>query len=194
MYVIYRDFGLLSNLSMFVYIIIFLFFLAVIDSVQLTLPGVAGIILSIGMSVDANVIIFGHIREEFRSGKRFAAAVHSGFNKSIRTILDANITTIIAAGILYVLGTGSIKGFAITLFLGVAISMFVSLIIMRSFAKLYLHINRDNEKRFALKMSVPYKGSGKATDGSAETSYLPKVKEKRKLNFGTVSPVNGGAK
>jgi preprotein translocase subunit SecD len=173
MWLLYGDLGLLSNLSLLVYTVIFLFFLAVIDSVQLTLPGIAGIILSLGMAVDANVIIFEQTKDEFQSGKRFAPAVKSGFNKSVKTILDANITTIIASVVLYVLGAGSIKGFAITLFLGVAISMFVSLIITRSFAKLYLYINPDNAKRAKLKMLE-----------TVETPKIVKSSAKRKLNMG----------
>jgi protein-export membrane protein SecD len=151
MWLVYRDFGLLSNLSLLVYTIIFLFFLAVIDSVQLTLPGIAGIILSIAMAVDGNVLIFEQIKEEYKSGKRFGSAVQSGFNKSVKTILDANITTIIASIVLYIFGTGAIKGFAITLGLGVAISMFACLVITRSFAKLYLYVNPDNAARANLK-------------------------------------------
>jgi preprotein translocase subunit SecD len=174
MWLLYGDLGLLSNLSLLVYTIIFLFFLAMIDSVQLTLPGIAGIILSLGMAVDANVIIFEQIKDEFKSGKRFAPSVKGGFDKSIKTILDANITTIIASGVLYILGTGSIKGFAITLFLGVAISMFVSLLVTRSFAKLYLYINPENPNRARLKSAQP----------ENNTHKIIKSATKRKLNMG----------
>ena len=151
MWIRYGDLGLLSNLSMIIFTILFLLSLAVIGSVQLTLPGIAGIILSIGMAVDANIIIFERIRDEFKSGKRMGVAIQSGFNKSTTTILDANITTIIAAAVLFFIGTGTIMSFAITLFLGIAISMFCSLVITRSFAKLYLYINGNNERRLRLK-------------------------------------------
>jgi protein-export membrane protein SecD len=174
MWLLYGDLGILSNLSLLVYAVIFFFFLAVIDAVQLTLPGIAGIILSLGMAVDANVIIFEQVKDEHQSGKRFAPSVKAGFDKSVKTILDANITTIIASIVLYVLGAGSIKGFAITLFLGVAISMFVSLLITRSFAKLYLYINPENAKRARLKMAT--------TENSAPKVVRPAVK--RKLNMG----------
>ena len=147
MWIMYGDLGLLSNLSMMIFVVLFMFALAVIGVVQLTLPGIAGIILAIAMAVDANIIIFERIKEEYKSGKRLAVAVESGFNKSTVTILDANITTIIAAGVLFFVGTGPIMGFAITLFLGIAISMFCSLVVTRSFAKLYLYINNSNEKR-----------------------------------------------
>ena len=153
MWRMYGDLGLLSNLSMLVFMIGFLFSLAVVGAVQLSLPGIVGIILAIAMAVDANIIIFERIKEEYRSGKRMAVAIESGFNKSTTTILDANITTIIAAGVLFFFGTGPIMGFAITLFLGIAISMFCSLVVTRSFAKLYLYINNNNEKRLRLNNS-----------------------------------------
>ena len=174
MTVVYRDFGLLANLSLLIYTIIFLFLLALIDAIQLTLPGIAGIILSIGMAVDANILIFEQIKEEYRSGKRFAAAVHTGFNKSAITILDANITTIIVSVILYFLSSGSIKGFAITLALGVAISMFTGLVIMRALAKLYLYVNPDKVSHVNIK-----EPSGEIPEEQPVTK-LPK----RKLNLG----------
>ena len=175
MVVVYRDFGLIANLSLVIYTIMLVFFLAIIDSIQLTLPGIAGIILSIGMAVDAYILIFEQIKEEYRSGKRFAAAVHSGFNKSIVTILDANVTTIIVSLILYFLSSGSIKGFAITLALGVAISMFVGLLITRSLAKLYLYINPDDASRANIKLEN--------TDHEV-VEEKPVVPQKRKLNMG----------
>jgi protein-export membrane protein SecD len=150
-----------------------MFFLAVVDSVQLTLPGIAGIILSIGMAIDANIIIFERIKDEFKNGKRMSTAIKAGFDKSIKTILDANITTVIAGVVLYILGTGAIKGFAITLLLGVLISMFTSLVITRSFAKLYLYINNKNPKRVGLKAP---KG-----EEAAAVVVAPKT---RKLNLG----------
>ena len=174
MVIIYRDFGWIANLSLIIYTVIFVFFLAIIDSIQLTLPGIAGIILSIGMAVDAYVLIFEQIKEEYRTGKRFAAAVHTGFNKSIVTILDANVTTIIVSVILYLLSSGSIRGFAITLALGVAISMFVGLIITRSLAKLYLYINPDNAKRANIKFDQTQ---------IVDSETKPVVPQKRKLNM-----------
>jgi len=127
-----------------------MFALAVVGSVQLTLPGIAGIILAIAMAVDANIIIFERVKEEYKSGKRMAVAIETGFNKSTTTILDANITTIIGAGVLFFFGTGAIAGFAITLLLGIVISMFCSLVVTRSLAKLYLYINPSNERRLRL--------------------------------------------
>jgi protein-export membrane protein SecD len=143
----YGDLGLLAGLSLIAFVVLFMFALAVVEMVQLTLPGIAGIILAIGFAVDATIIVYERIRDEYRSGKRMAIAVEDGFKKSVPTILDANITTIIAAGVLYFLGTGPIKGFAMTLMLGVGISMLVSLFITRSYAKLYLYINPNNARR-----------------------------------------------
>ena len=176
MVVVYRDFGWIANLSLIIYTVIFVFFLAIIDSIQLTLPGIAGIILSIGMAVDAYILIFEQIKEEYRSGKRFAAATHAGFNKSVVTILDANVTTIIVSLILYLLSSGSIRGFAITLALGVAISMFVGLVVTRALAKLYLYINPDNAKRVNIKLIQPKNGD--------VDEIKPAVPQKRKLNMG----------
>lgn len=178
MIVVYRDFGLIANLSLIIYTVIFVFCLAIIDSIQLTLPGIAGIILSIGMAVDAYILIFEQIKEEYRAGKRFAAATHAGFNKSIVTILDANVTTIIVSLILYFLSSGSIRGFAITLALGVGISMFVGLVITRALAKLYLYINPDNAKRANIKL----KQNSDVEKEIVETK--PAVPQKRKLNMG----------
>jgi preprotein translocase subunit SecF len=113
-----------------------------------------------------------------------AVAVESGFNKTIRTIIDANITTVIAAVVLYFLGTGPIQGFAITLLLGVVISMVCSLLVTRSFAKLYLYVNPNNEKKLRLHKLVVRSVS---TETDAKTPKASKAKAKpkeRKLNFG----------
>jgi preprotein translocase subunit SecD len=97
----------------------------------LTLPGIAGIILTIGMAVDANVLIFERIREELRLGKTPAAAVDAGYGKATLTILDANVTTLIAALVLFQFGTGPIRGFAVTLSIGIASSMFTAIFFTR---------------------------------------------------------------
>ncbi len=95
---------------------------------SLTLPGMAGIVLTVGMAVDANVLIFERIREEVRNGNSPQASIHSGYAKALSTIADANITTLIAAIVLFAFGTGPIKGFAITLSVGIVTSMFTSII------------------------------------------------------------------
>ena len=127
----YRGLGLISILNLVIYILIFWGIMAGIGA-ALTLPGIAGIILTIGMAVDANVIIFARIREEGRKGKSPRIAIGDGFKHALRTIVDANVTTLITAVALYRFGTGPIKGFAITLALGVVISMIVSLLFTRS--------------------------------------------------------------
>ncbi|MBW2386681.1 MAG: SecD/SecF family protein translocase subunit, partial [Deltaproteobacteria bacterium] len=103
----------------------------------LTLPGIAGLVLTVGMAVDANVIIFERIREELRSGKTPRAAVATGFNKATWTVLDANITTLITALILFQFGTGPIKGFAVTLSIGILTSVFTALVGTRLLFQIY---------------------------------------------------------
>jgi preprotein translocase subunit SecD len=98
----------------------------------LTLPGIAGIILTVGMAIDANVLVFERIREEVKLGKTVRAAIEAGFSKAFRTIVDANITTFIAAVVLFQFGTGPIKGFAITLCIGIAASMFTAVFVSRT--------------------------------------------------------------
>jgi len=97
----------------------------------LTLPGIAGIVLTMGMAVDANVLIFERIREEIRSGKTARAAIESGYHNAMRTIIDANVTTLIAAAVLYQFGTGPIKGFAVTLIIGLSVSMYTACVCTR---------------------------------------------------------------
>jgi preprotein translocase subunit SecD len=108
--------------------------LAVLASLEatLTLPGIAGLILTVGMSIDANVIIFERVREELRRGKTPKAAIESGYNRALTTIIDANVTTVIAALVLYQFGTGPIKGFATVLFWGILISMFTAVYVTRT--------------------------------------------------------------
>jgi preprotein translocase subunit SecD len=97
----------------------------------LTMPGIAGIILTVGMAVDANVLIFERIREEMRTGKTIRAAIDAGYKRALTAIIDANITTLITAAVLFNLGTGPIKGFAVVLSLGVLISLFTAVVITR---------------------------------------------------------------
>ena len=102
----------------------------------LTLPGIAGIVLTVGMAVDANVLIFERIREELGIGNTPQAAIRAGYDKAFSTIADANITTLIAAIVLFTFGTGPIKGFAVTLSLGIVTSMFTAIMLTRSIANL----------------------------------------------------------
>ena len=112
----------------------------------LTLPGIAGIILTVGMAVDANVLIFERIKEEIKNEKNKVIAFDSGYTKSRTTILDANITTFIAAFILFFMGTGPIKGFSITLGVGIITSLFTVYFIARLLTSIYVLRNKDKEK------------------------------------------------
>ena len=125
------DFALIWNI---------LLVLAVLASLQatLTLPGIAGLILTVGMSIDANVIIFERIREELRKGKTPKAAIDAGYDRALTTIIDANVTTLIASLVLYQFGTGPIKGFATVLFWGILISMFTAVFITRTIFSAYV--------------------------------------------------------
>ena len=108
----------------------------------LTLPGIAGIVLTMGMAVDANVLIFERIREEIKSDKSVFAAVDAGFKHAFKTILDSNITTLIAALLLYNFGTGAIKGFAVTLSIGIIASMFSAILFTRMMVVVWLRKNK----------------------------------------------------
>ena len=126
MMLFYRLPGFIADISLMAYVIMLLFSLKMLDA-TLTLPGVAGIILSIGMAVDANVLIFEHFKEEFLTGKTMRLSMEAGFERAFTTIFDSNITTIIASAVFFFFFTGSIKGFAITLGLGVVLSMFTAI-------------------------------------------------------------------
>lgn len=130
MIVVYRLPGVVSSVALLFYTCIVLIILSAFR-VNLSLPGIAGIILSVGMAVDANVVIFERIKEELRAGKTIKAAIDAGFHRAFSAILDSNVTTFIAAIVLYFFGTGTIKGFAITLGLGIIVSMFTALTVTR---------------------------------------------------------------
>lgn len=146
--------GLLSSFALCFYVIIVLFLLMAIPLVQLTLEGIAGIILSIGMAIDANIIIFERIKEEYSAGKRLNLAIKTGFRRGLPAIIDSNITTFIACVILMIFGTGSIQGFAITLFIGVAVSMFSALVITRGLLNMYYPLNMTKAEHYALTREV----------------------------------------
>ncbi|MEW6106178.1 MAG: protein translocase subunit SecD [Bacillota bacterium] len=130
MLAIYRLPGTMADIALGIYALIVLAVLAAIHAV-LTLPGIAGLILSVGMAVDANVIIFERIKEEMRGGKRLRAAIEAGFTRAFGCILDSNVTTLITAGVLYIYGTGAVRGFAVTLGLGILASMFTAIVVTR---------------------------------------------------------------
>ena len=130
MLVFYRIPGLAADLALCIYVVIFLYIISLLK-VTLTLTGIAGIVLSIGMAVDANVIIYERIKEELKLGKSPITSVNSGFSIAFRTVLDANVTTIIAALALFFFGSGTIRGFALTLMIGVAVSMFTAVVVTK---------------------------------------------------------------
>ena len=132
MAIYYKAFGLVANLALGANLVLIVGIMSLIPGATLTLPGMAGIVLTVGMAVDANVLIFERIREEIKSGKTIQQAIHQGYDAAFSTILDANITTLIAAFILFAVGTGPIKGFAVTLSIGILTSMFTSIVGTRS--------------------------------------------------------------
>ena len=141
----YRYFGLIANISLILNLIILIGILTIFEA-TLTLPGIAGIILTVGMAVDANVLIFERIKEEIKNEKNKIIAFDAGYTKSRTTILDANITTFIAAFILFFMGTGPIKGFSITLGVGILTSLFTVYFVARLLTSIYVLKNKDKEK------------------------------------------------
>ncbi len=178
--VIYKMLGLAAAIALVLYVIIYLFFLAVLPWVQLTLPGIAGILLSIGMAVDANVIIFERIKEEYKNGKSIMAAYHAGFKKALFAILDSNVTTVIACILLMLLGTGSISGFALTLLVGVLISLLSALVISRGLVKYFINLNSYNAKLYGLKRGKQFENiEADATDSAVLAVMEREAQEKQ---------------
>ncbi len=145
MIVVYLLPGFASAVALTIYVILTLLALNALN-ITLTLPGIAGIILSIGMAVDANVIIFARIREELATGKTVQSAIKIGFDKAMSAILDGNITTLIAAAVLGLKGSGTVKGFAITLALGIVLSMFTALVVTKTLMKAFYAAGFTAEK------------------------------------------------
>ena len=143
----YRLCGLVADIALTIYIMIVVLLLA-LTGAQLTLPGVAGIILGIGMAVDANVVIFERIREELSVGRPLPSSVKKGFSNALSAIIDANITTIIAAVVLYAFGTGSIRGFALTLGISVATSMFTAVFVTHKLLDIFVDLGVKNQKLY----------------------------------------------
>ncbi len=143
MIIFYGMLGFLADIALLLYVIMFLWSMVAFN-VVLTLPGIAALILSIGMAVDANVIIFARIKEEISAGKSIRVAVDAGFKNALSTVLDAQITTLIAAVVLYEVGTTSVKGFALTLMIGIIISIFTAVVITQLFISLLA-----NSEKFA---------------------------------------------
>lgn len=144
MIVTYGLFGVLANVALFFNMTLIV---AILSSLQatLTLPGIAGIVLTVGMAVDANVLIFERIREEIRNGQSPMASIELGYQRAFRTILDANLTTLFAALFLYFMGSGPVKGFAVTLGIGILTSLFTATLVSRLFIQLWMRRSRPSE-------------------------------------------------
>lgn len=149
MIVMYRIPGVAASIALLFYVGAMLLSLNVLN-VTLTLPGIAGIILSVGMAVDANCIIFTRVREELATGKTVASAIENGFSKALSAIIDGNVTTLIAALVLYLKGTGTVKGFAMTLGIGIILSMFTAIFITRLLLKAFCALGLDKVKFFGV--------------------------------------------
>lgn len=151
MCIVYLLPGFASSLALVIYTGIVLLLLNAFD-ITLTLPGIAGIILGIGMAVDANVIIFARVKEELTAGKNVQAALKSGFHKAMSAIIDGNVTTLIAAAVLWFRGSGTVKGFAQTLALGIVVSMFTALVVTRLIIYSFYAVGLKNEKLYSRKL------------------------------------------
>lgn len=167
MFIRYRFPGVIATMSLFIYMLLFLFIFSLIQAV-LTLPGIAGILLTLGMAIDANILIFERIREELIKGKSVKIAIRIGFDKAMSSILDSNITTIIAGLVLYFIGTGGVKGFATTLLIGTVLSMFSSIVITKFMIKLIYNIGLRSKASYGLTKSIEQKSGGAIKDEYSE--------------------------
>ena len=155
MIIVYRLPGVVASVSLIAYVSIVTlimagFFIPSWRVVTLTLPGIAGVILSIGMAVDANVVIFERIKDELRAGKSVGASVNGGFKRALVAIIDSNVTTIIASVVLYLFGTGTVKGFAITLFIGIVVSMLTAVTLTKFLLKQIVGFGIKNPALYGL--------------------------------------------
>jgi preprotein translocase subunit SecD len=148
MIIFYRLFGVIANVALAINVIIIIAIMSILGS-SLTLPGIAGIVLTIGMAVDANVLIFERIREELANGVRPKSAIVAGFDRAFSSIFDANITTLLVAFILFAIGTGPIKGFAVTLAIGIVSSLFTAILVTRALVQI-AYGKRKSIKRLSI--------------------------------------------
>lgn len=145
MLLFYRTFGLLADVALTLYLFMTLGLLAAIHA-TLTLPGIAGLILGVGMAVDANVIIFERIKDELRNGRTLRGSIGAGFHRALVAVVDSNVTTLIAGAVLYYFGSGPIRGFAVTLSLGIVASMFTAVVVTRQLVNLLINANLTKSK------------------------------------------------
>lgn len=192
MIILYKLPGLVSVISLAFYVSIVGLILAIFE-VNLSLPGIAGIILSIGMAVDANVVIFERIKEELRLGKSTMAAVKSGFSKAITAVLDSNITTIIAAIVLLIFGTGTIKGFAITLLIGVIVSLITAVFVTKYLLNCLIAFKVTNPSLYGLSKKEKKPFTINYTKFRKPIAILTAVIIVAGIALGTVSYMNKGS-
>ncbi len=150
MVVVYRGLGVVADMALVVYVLAMLFFLATLPFIQMTLAGIAGVILGIGMAVDANVVIFERIKDEYASGKELSVATRIGFKKASTAVLDANVTTLIAAVVLWILGNGTVQGFAMSLVVSIVLSFLSAILICRMFMACFTAVLKKPEKFYHL--------------------------------------------
>jgi protein-export membrane protein SecD len=143
MAIMYGSFGLFANVALIANLVLILGLLSLLQA-TLTLPGIAGIVLTVGMAVDANVLVFERIREEYAKTAKSLQAVQNGYSSALSTILDANITTLIATALLYFFGSGPVQGFAVTLGLGIMTSMFTALLLTRMLIGLWVNPQKSD--------------------------------------------------
>jgi len=143
MIVTYGRFGLMADVALIANIILIGAALSLLQA-TLTLPGIAGIVLTIGMAVDANVLVFERIREEMRAGRTPISSIDAGYSRAITTIIDANVTTLIAAVLLYQFGSGPVRGFAVTLAIGIVTSLFTAIMLTRLMVATWLKKTRPD--------------------------------------------------
>ncbi len=155
----YRLFGLVANVALAINLFLLIAVMSIIGA-TLTLPGIAGIVLTVGMAVDANVLIFARIREELKNGLSVQKAIDSGYGRAFVTILDANVTTLLVAIILYSIGTGPVKGFAVTLSIGILTSMFTAIVVTRAIINLIYGGRKVNKLSIGIKMPEPNTSKG----------------------------------
>jgi len=147
--VYYRVFGIIANIALVLNLILIVAVMSIIPGATLTLPGIAGIVLNLGMSIDGNVLIFERIREELRAKVPNQSAIHIGYEKAWATIVDSNLTTLIVAVILFFIGTGAVKGFAVTLMIGILTSMFTAVTVSRAMTN-FVYGNKKNIKKLSI--------------------------------------------
>ena len=193
--VMYRYMGIAASLSLWYYSLTYLYFLAIFPWVQLTLSGIAGVLLSIGMAVDVNVIIFERIKEEYSNGKTIRTSVGTGFKRSLGAIIDGNVTTIIGAVVLIIFGASTIKSFGITLLIGIILSLIASLLLTRLILKCIMVFNNDESKAglFGLKRVDVEKGVVENEEGESQAQ----VEEEQAQNvslFKNKKSKKGGAR